>query len=104
MVSTSQDILYLTVAVSIGLFTVFLVWIMYYIAQISRQSNEMITDFRSKMEELDATMHVIKDKMQDSVDALSSVSSQITTILDLVRSFTGKAKRSRKRASEANED
>lgn len=96
MISSAQDILYITVAASIGLFTVFLVWIMYYIAQISRQSNEMITDFRSKMEELDATMHVIKDKVQDSVDSLSAVSTQITTILDLVRSFTNKAKRSRK--------
>lgn len=96
MISSAQDILYITVAASIGLFTLFLVWIMYYIAQISRQSNEMITDFRSKMEELDATVHLIKDKVEDSVDSLSAVSNQITTILDLVRSFTGKAKKSRK--------
>ena len=96
MFSTSQDILYLTVAACIALFTVFLVWIMYYIAQISRQSNEMITDFRTKMEELDASVRVIKDKVEDSVDSLTAVSGQITTILDLVRKFTGKGKKHRR--------
>lgn len=96
MFSSAQDILYITVAVCIAAFTVFLVWIMYYIAQISRQSNEMISDFRNKMEELDASMTAIKDKVQASVDSLSSVSNQIGTILDLVRSFAGKGKRSRR--------
>ncbi len=104
MFSTSQDILYITVAASIALFTVFLVWIMYYIVQITRQSNEMITDFRGKLEELDASMKVIKSKVQDSVDSLSTVSTQITTILDLVRSFTGKGKRSSKRRAADDED
>jgi predicted PurR-regulated permease PerM len=88
MISTAQDILYITVAASIGLFTVFLVWIMYYLAQISRQSNEMITDFRNKLEELDESITVIKEKVQDSVDALAGVSGKISMILDLVRSFT----------------
>lgn len=104
MISTAQDILYITVAISIGLFTVFLVWIMYYIAQISRQSNEMITDFRNKMEELDASVRVIKDKVQDSVDSLSAVSSQITTMLDLVKNFTGKGKKSRRRSRDEEDE
>lgn len=92
MLSTSQDILYLTVSGCIALFTVFLIWIMYYIGQISRQSNEMITDFRQKMEELDDTMTEIKGKVTTSVDTLASVSSQIGTVLELIKSFAGGAK------------
>lgn len=89
MFETSQDILYVTVAVCIAVFTVFLVWIMYYVAQISRQSNEMIADFRQKMEELDATMTSLKTKVNDSVDSLAAVSSQVGSILEMIQSFTG---------------
>lgn len=100
MFATSQDILYVTVSACIGLFTVFLVWIMYYIAQISRQSNEMISDFRLKMEELDATMTELKGKVSDTVDVLSSVSDQVTTVLDVVRSFAGHKTKKKRRSDE----
>lgn len=88
MLNTSQDVLYLTVSVCIALFTFFIVWIMYYIAQISKQSNEMITDFRSKMEELDETIHAMKDKVGASVERLSTVSDQVENILEIVTRFT----------------
>lgn len=106
MFSTSQDVLYLTVALCIAVFTVFLVWIMYYIAQISRQSNEMIRDFRHKMEELDETVQVIKEKVNLSVDRITSVSGQVANLLELVTRFTGgnrHGRRSKRRAS-ADED
>lgn len=82
MFDTSQDILYITVSLCIAVFTVFLVWIMYYVAQISRQSNEMITDFRQKMEELDETMTSLKEKVNDSIDSLANLTT-------LIKSFTG---------------
>ena len=100
MFDTSQDILYITVAVCIGVFTVFLVWIMYYIAQISRQSNEMITDFRQKMEELDETMRWLKEKVNDSVDSLAAVSSQVGTILEMIKSFTGGRTKKRRKSDD----
>lgn len=100
MFDTSQDILYITVSVCIGAFTVFLIWIMYYVAQISRQSNEMITDFRQKMEELDATMAALKEKVNDSVDSLAAVSSQVGMILEMIQSFTGKRSKKRTRREE----
>ncbi|EKD76638.1 MAG: hypothetical protein ACD_43C00034G0003 [uncultured bacterium] len=104
MLATSQDILYVTVAACIAVFTVFLVWIMYYIAQISKQSNEMISDFRQKMEELDETVQVIKEKVTHSVDALSGVSEQVGNILELIQNFTGKSKTPRRRAAHKEEE
>lgn len=90
MFESSQDILYITVSVCVGVFTIFLVWIMYYVAQISKQSNEMITDFRSKMEELDESIQDIKTKVSTSVESLSSMSQQIANIVQLIRGFTDK--------------
>lgn len=96
MFATSQDVLYITVAACIAVFTLFLVWIMYYVVQITRQSNEMISDFREKIEDLDATVQVIKEKVTTSVDSLSSVSQQIGNILEIVRGFSGRKSKRQK--------
>ncbi|MFA6474585.1 MAG: hypothetical protein WCV88_00100 [Patescibacteria group bacterium] len=93
MIFTTQDILYVTVSVCILLFTIFLIWIMYYLVQITRQSNEMITDFRDKMEELDASVKVIKDKVNESVD-------QIGSVLDIVRALAGKSSKKKRRSDD----
>lgn len=100
MIETSQDILYVTVSICIALFTGFLVWIMYYIVQITKQSNEMITDFRQKMEELDATVHELKDKVSTSIDSISAIGKQVSYIMELLQSFGARKAAKRKRKSE----
>lgn len=98
MLNTSQDVLYLTVAICVAFFTVFLIWIMYYIAQITKQSNEMVTDFRNKMEELDQTAKDIKDKVSNSMESLTSISDQIKTIFGFIKTLRdSRLKRSTKK-------
>ena len=98
MIDVSQQVLYLTLAGSIAVFTVFLVWIMYYIAQIAKQSNEMVSDFRVKMEELDESVQQLKDKVSGSVENLATMGEQVAYIVELVGGVTGKRK-SKKRTT-----
>ncbi len=93
MITTSQDVLYLTVAVCIATFTATLIWIMYYVGQITKQSNEMISDFRTKLEDLDRAIHAIQDKVSRSVDVLATLSNQVSNVVEIVRGVTTKAKR-----------
>ncbi|MBI2415127.1 MAG: hypothetical protein HYV33_00500 [Candidatus Kerfeldbacteria bacterium] len=95
MFETSQDILYLTVAICLAVFTGFLCWLLYYIGQISRQSNEMITDFRERLEQFDESVQELKTKVTASVDSIASISQQVGSIIELVRSLAGK-KRSKR--------
>lgn len=90
MLDTSQDVLYVTVSVCVAVFTVFLVWIMYYVAQISRQSNEMITDFREKVDELDAAVREMKDKLSTTIDNVGAIGEQVSYILEIVRGVGSK--------------
>lgn len=90
MLDTSQDVLYITVSVCVAVFTVFLVWIMYYVAQISRQSNEMITDFREKIDELDAAVREMKDKLGTTIDNVGAIGEQVSYILEIVRGVGSK--------------
>lgn len=96
MVTTSQDVLYLTVSICVAAFTGTLIWIMYYVGQITKQSNEMIADFRVKLEELDRAVKNIQEKVTHSVDVLASLSDQIGGIVEVVRSYTRGKKRNNK--------
>ncbi len=104
MLNNSQDVLYITVSICVATFTFFLVWIMYYVAQISRQSNEMIADFREKMEELDESIQDIKEKVSTSVDSLATVSEQVGNIMEVVRGFSSKAPRKRVRRKRKSDE
>ncbi len=97
MFESSQDVFYLTISLCVAVFTGFLVWIMYYVAQISRQSNEMITDFRIKMEELDASVKELKEKVSNSIDSISMISDQVASVLEVVKNFSGGDKKRKKR-------
>ena len=99
MFETSQDVLYLTVSICVALFTGFLVWIMYYIAQISRQSNEMIEDFRIKMEELDQSIKDIKEKVGTSIESITTVGEQVGSIMEIVTKLTGNKSTKKKRSN-----
>lgn len=90
MISSTQDILYITVAICTAVFTGFLVWIMYYLGQVSRQSNEMITDFRAAMEDLDATVQEIKGKVTESVTSLSAMSQQVGYIFKFIQQYSNR--------------
>ena len=104
MIDISQQVLYFTLAGSVAVFTGFLVWIMYYIGQITRQSNDMIADFRTKMEELDESVQSIKEKVTDSVDNITAISDQVAYIVELVGGVTGKRKKTRRRKKRSTED
>lgn len=85
MLETSQDILYIAVALCVLIFTGFLVWIMYYLAQIMRQSNEIITDVRKEIVELQAAIQNIKEKVASSATSISFLTKQIKDVVDFVR-------------------
>ncbi|MFA5995475.1 MAG: hypothetical protein WCW27_04160 [Patescibacteria group bacterium] len=95
MLNTSQDILYLTVAACVAAFTVTLIWIMYYIGQITKQSNDMLADFRKKLEELDETVKTIQTKVSHSVEALSAISDQVAYVVDFIRNMSKSKKRAK---------
>ncbi|PIW36414.1 MAG: hypothetical protein COW24_05490 [Candidatus Kerfeldbacteria bacterium CG15_BIG_FIL_POST_REV_8_21_14_020_45_12] len=85
MFSTSVDLLYGVIALSVLVFTAFLVWIMYYIAQILRQGNEVIIEIREKIEEFTETLDEIKDKVLASANSISFVASQIGGVVDFIQ-------------------
>ncbi len=101
MFTTSVDLLYGVIALCVLVFTAFLVWIMYYVAQILRQGNEVVMEIREKVEEFGNTLEEIKDRVLDSATSISFVASQIGGVVDFIQERQAKKKPTRKRASRA---
>lgn len=97
MYDTSVDIMYGAITLAILVFTGFLVWIMFYIAQILKQGNEVITEFREKMAELEAAIEEIKDKVMTSANAVTFIAGEIGNIVEFVRERKPSTKSRRKK-------
>lgn len=85
MFETSSDILYGVIAICVLFFTAFLCWGLYYIVQILKQGNEVITDIREKIAEFEQVLDSIKSKVALSATSIAFVAKEIKTIVDFVK-------------------
>lgn len=56
MLNTSQDILYLIIGISVGLFTFFVCWIMFYVAMTFRNFYKVAKDIKAKFEKFESAL------------------------------------------------
>lgn len=97
---TSLDFLYLVIAFCILIFTGFLIWIMYYLAMILRQGNEMITDFRKKLEEIEEAIMNIKEKVVSSANSVSFLVKELGNLSKLIKNLKSSKKKTTKNSLE----
>ncbi len=65
MIETSKDLLYIVIAFCILWFTIFLCWMLYYIAMILRQANKMIKDWRERISRIEEFFASLKGKFEN---------------------------------------
>ncbi len=85
MYQTSIDIMYGVISLAVLMFTGFMVWIMFYVAQILKQGNEVITEIRIKIAEFEEALSSIKEKVMTSATSISFIASEIGSIVELVK-------------------
>jgi predicted PurR-regulated permease PerM len=108
MFNTSIDIFYLVLSICLVVFTGFFVWAIFYVVQILKQGNEVVTELRVKMAELEEALLNIKDRVVTSANTISFIGKEISTVMDIVKSFkkssTSKARRGKKSNSEETDE
>lgn len=87
MLETSRDLLFIVISFCVLVFTGFLVWVLYYLAMILKQTNEVVADVRRKLEAIDEILYAIKEKITLSAATISAVARGVTEILNY---FKGK--------------
>lgn len=96
MFETSTDILYLVIAICVMVFTFFLVWSMYYVAQILRQGNQVIKEVREKIAMFEEMLMNIKSKVALSTTSIAFVAKEIGTLVDFIKDKKTKTRRKKK--------
>ena len=85
MLETSKDILYLVIALSVFLLTLFMCWTIYYVAMILREAKRMIVDFRKKIELVESVLRAAKEKLERSSGYMKLLVDGVTTMTDFLR-------------------
>ena len=80
MFETSQDLFYIVLAFCILWFTVFLCWALYYLIRMLKQTNEVMTEIREKLETLSNVVNIVKSKLfEKGVNGLMSFVAGVAT-------------------------
>lgn len=64
MLETSRDILYLVISFCVLWVTVFLCWTFYYVMRILRNANQIVEEFRVRLQALTEAINYIRGKVE----------------------------------------
>ncbi|MEK7623273.1 MAG: hypothetical protein AAB408_01200 [Patescibacteria group bacterium] len=107
MLSSSQDLLYIVLSLSILWFTIFLCWLLYQAGATLRNVNRMVEHLLHKLELIADAMHFIRGKVDNVSGSLLGISGMIARLVEkmIVGTLTDKLEnRSRKRKAASKGD
>ena len=102
IIESSKDILFLTIALSIFLFTVFACWAVYYVIVMLKNVSRMTISAREKLEMIDKILKLVKDKLEKGSNHAAMISDSVIKLVGFLMekqksSATSTKKRSKKR-------
>lgn len=85
LIQDSKDLLYVVIAFCVLLFTVFSVWLIYYMAMIMRQAYKVVKETREKINKVDEILKSLKDKIEHGVSYLVLISEGVKKLVGVIR-------------------
>ncbi|MFH1255255.1 MAG: hypothetical protein V1667_02185 [bacterium] len=95
-INDSRDLLNITIALSILLFTFFSCWAIYYLAKILQQFFKVIKEVRDRLNKFDELMKVIKEKIDHSASYLFLIGEGVKKLVEAIKERSDKKKKSKK--------
>ena len=97
MLETSQDLLYIVIAFCVLWLTVFLCWMIYYVAMLLKQAYDLTRSFKEKLEKVEGLIDLIKNKLEASSSHLTLVAEGVGQLVKyLTEQRSTKTKTSKK--------
>jgi len=97
MFTTSLDILWITIAACIGLFTIFSCWGIFYLVQIIRRSANMIKGIEDIIKNINETIKATKEKIEHSAAYISVFAEGAKKVMEIVKEHSGDEKKKKKK-------
>ena len=80
-IGSSKDILYVVISFCIIWTTVFLCWVFYYLAKILKNTNQIVEEFRVRLQALTESIDYVRKKVEQMSTLLTLVSEGATEMV-----------------------
>ncbi|MBI3290717.1 hypothetical protein HYZ76_00375 [Candidatus Falkowbacteria bacterium] len=97
MLETSKDILWLALAGSIALFTIFVCWALFYMIVMLRNMSKITVSVREKLELVDKILKLVKDKLEKGSNHIALISDSVIKLVGFLMEKKAESKGSRKK-------
>src|SRR3989339_973376 len=84
MLETTKDILYLVISFCVLWVTVFLCWTFYYVMRILRNANQIVEEFRVRLQALTEAINYIRGKVEHISGLLTLASCGVGSLIKKV--------------------
>lgn len=83
-IDSSKDILYLVISFCVLWVTVFLCWMLYYIMRLLRNANQIVEEFRMRLQNLTEAINYIKGKVEHISGLMTVAGEGVTGLVSKV--------------------
>jgi len=97
LIQDSKDLLFVVIAFCALWLTVFMAWLIYYLAMIMRQVFQITKEMRERINKIDELIKTLKEKIEHSASYLVLISEGVKKIADIVKDKTGSKKKTAKK-------
>lgn len=92
MISSTKDILYITLAASVGLLTIFLCWGLYYLLTTLKELHSIVKTIKGKFDSVIDFITHLKSKADTTAAAATAVSKAAIEVVKYVNKTRSKKK------------
>lgn len=97
MFETSLDILWITIAACIALFTLFACWGIFYVVQIIRRAFLVMEHVEEMIKNVNETIKTTKERLERSAAYVSVIADGAKKVMEIVKENTGGEGKKKKR-------
>lgn len=90
---SSKDLLYVVIAFCVLWLTIFIAWVIYYLAMIMRQVYQVIKEMRERINKVDEIIKALKEKIEHSASYLVLISEGVKKLVEVVKDKTSGKKK-----------
>lgn len=81
MFETSKDVLFLVLAISVAVLTIFLVWLVAEVAIMLRRFNRFVGEIQDIARKIERTLAGIRDKLEHSANVLPALVKGVSELV-----------------------
>ncbi len=104
MIETTRDIFWIVLSFCVLWFTLFVSWMVYYLAMILKEARKIIKFFSTILEKIDEVISIVKEKLNKSAASFALLLKAGKEIMDFIKEKRDKGKSKGKKKKNTEEE